>query len=69
MVCDIHSHGHGPAFFSATDDADDAHSTKISIVFGRLDQPDGPAVALRLCAGGMFLPLPRLPFSGDTDAD
>lgn len=69
MICDIHSHGHGPAFFSATDDIDDAHSTKISIVFGRLDQPDGPAVASRLCAGGMFLPLPRLPFSGDTDAD
>ncbi len=64
MVCDIHSHGTGPAFFSATDDVDDAHATKISIVFGRLDQPDGPTRASRLCAGGMFLPLPRSPFVG-----
>lgn len=67
MVCDIHSHGRGAAFFSATDDADDAHATKISLVFGRLDQPDGPVTASRLCAGGMFLPLPRSPFSGGTD--
>lgn len=69
MVCDIHSHGRGLAFFSATDDADDAHTTKISLVFGRLDQPDGPVMASRLCAGGMFLPLPRSPFAGDPDAD
>lgn len=68
IVCDIHSHGTGPAFFSATDDADDAHTTKISLVFGRLDQPDGPTRASRLCAGGMFLPLPRSPFAGDHHA-
>lgn len=67
MVCDIHSHGRGAAFFSATDDADDAHATKISLVFGRLDQPGGPVTASRLCAGGMFLPLPRSPFSGGPD--
>lgn len=69
VVCDIHSHGRGSAFFSATDDADDAHATKISLVFGRIDHPDGPNMASRLCAGGMFLPLPRAPFSGDYDAD
>lgn len=69
MVCDIHSHGRGAAFFSTTDDADDAHSTKISLVFGQLDQPGGPMMAARLCAGGMFLPLPRSPFSGGPDAD
>jgi PRTRC genetic system protein A len=68
MICDIHSHGTGPAFFSATDDADDRHATKISLVFGRLDQPDGPTRASRLCAGGMFLPLPRSPFAGDHHA-
>jgi PRTRC genetic system protein A len=68
IVCDIHSHGSGPAFFSATDDADDAFATKISLVFGRLDQPDDPDMALRLCADGMFLPLPRSPFSGDPHA-
>ena len=68
MICDIHSHGTGPASFSATDDADDAHATKISLVFGRLDQLDGPTRASRLCAGGMFLPLPRSPFAGDHHA-
>jgi PRTRC genetic system protein A len=46
LICDIHSHDTGPAFFSATDDADDAHSTKIAIVFGRLGQPGGPVMAL-----------------------
>lgn len=64
VICDIHSHGAGPAFFSAVDDADDAHATKISLVIGRLDQPEGPAIASRLCAGGMFLPMPRSPFAG-----
>ena len=62
LICDIHSHGHGAAFFSATDDADDAHATKIALVVGRLGHTDGPAFASRLCAGGMFLPLPRSPF-------
>ncbi|TXI80670.1 MAG: PRTRC system protein A [Cupriavidus sp.] len=68
IVCDIHSHGHGAAFFSATDDADDAHSTKISIVIGRLHHPQGPDVASRLCAGGMYLPMARSPFSGESHA-
>lgn len=68
MVCDIHSHGSGPAFFSATDDSDDAHATKISLVFGQLNQIDGPTRASQLCAGGMFLPLSRSPFAEDFDA-
>ncbi len=41
------------------------HATKISMVVGRLGHADGPTIASRLCAGGMFLPLPRSPFSGD----
>lgn len=68
IICDAHSHAAGPAFFSATDDADDAHATKIALVLGRLDQPDGPTMVSRLCAGGMFIPLPRSPFTGDRDA-
>lgn len=68
VVCDIHSHGNGRAFFSGTDDADDAHSTKISLVVGRLGHPDGAEIAARLCAAGMFLPLPRSPFSGEDNA-
>jgi PRTRC genetic system protein A len=68
VICDIHSHARGPAFFSATDDSDDAHATKIALVFGRLDHADGPVMASRLCAAGMFLPMPRSPFDGATDA-
>lgn len=68
VVCDIHSHGRASAFFSTTDDNDDAHATKISLVFGRLDDPAGPNMASRLCAGGMFLPIPRSPFAGDQHA-
>jgi len=68
VVCDIHSHGGGTAFFSSTDDADDAHSTKIALVVGRLGHPDGAEIAMRLCAGGMFLPMPRSPFDGEDDA-
>ena len=68
IICDAHSHAAGPAFFSATDDADDAHATKIALVLGRLDQPDGPTMVSRLCAGGMFIALPREPFMGDRDA-
>ena len=69
VVCDIHSHGRAAAFFSTTDDADDVHTTKIALVFGGLDHPEGPTVASRLCADGMFLPMPRSPFSGDNHAD
>lgn len=65
LVLDVHSHGAAPAFFSATDNTDDAHATKIAIVFGGLDDPAGPTSAARLCAGGMFLPMPRSPFAGD----
>ena len=68
LICDIHSHGTMPAFFSRTDDVDDAHATKIALVFGRLDAPDGPMMASRLCAAGMFLPIPRSPFAGDHHA-
>lgn len=68
VVCDLHSHGTGRAFFSATDNADDAHSTKLAMVLGNLGQPDNLSMAMRLCAGGMFLPLARNPFAGGPDA-
>lgn len=67
LVADLHSHGHGAAFFSGTDNADDAHSTKIALVVGRLEHAEGPTIAARLCAGGMFLPMPRSPFAGGRD--
>lgn len=57
LVLDMHSHGRAPAFFSATDDIDDASEVKFSLVFGSLDCPT-PTVAMRLCAQGVFLNQP-----------
>ena len=55
IICDIHSHGRLPAFFSATDDADDAGEVKYSAVVGELHS-DHPQCALRLCLpGGLFI--------------
>lgn len=56
LVVDLHSHGAHPAFFSATDDADDAGSVKICGVFGSLEQ-SVQTVAFRLCVLGVYLPI------------
>lgn len=53
---DLHTHGTAPAFFSATDDQDDAHDVKIAIVIGNLDRPI-PTIAARLCCLGVFIPV------------
>ncbi|WP_421847962.1 PRTRC system protein A [Novosphingobium sp.] len=62
VVVDMHSHGRGGAFFSATDNADDAHATKIAMVLGHVDQPENVQIVTRLCASGMFISLKRFPF-------
>lgn len=64
VICDLHSHGTMPAFFSATDDRDDTGSTKIAVVVGNLGHDSGPSIKARLCAHGMFLPMPAAPFVG-----
>ncbi|MFS2004643.1 PRTRC system protein A [Duganella sp. CT11-25] len=56
MVIDLHSHGNLHAFFSDTDDKDDAGSVKIAGVYGSLDK-DTPTVAFRLCALGLNIPI------------
>jgi PRTRC genetic system protein A len=56
LAIDLHSHGHHPAFFSATDDEDDRGAVKISAVFGNLDT-DKPTVAFRLCVLGLYIPI------------
>ena len=68
VVCDVHSHGEGSAFFSRTDDADDMHATKIAMVVGRLSAPEGPVWFARICADGYFEPLQRSPFEEVQDA-
>ncbi len=53
LAVDLHSHGMLPAFFSATDDADDTGEVKLAVVAGTLDRE--PTFATRLCLLGMFI--------------
>ncbi|HDV6329997.1 TPA: PRTRC system protein A [Burkholderia cenocepacia] len=59
LAFDLHSHGTGPAGFSATDDADDAGEVKIAGVIGGVGTAN-PSVAFRLCALGKMITL-RVP--------
>jgi PRTRC genetic system protein A len=56
VVLELHSHHRFPAFFSATDNADE-QALRLYGVLGRLDT-DRPQVALRVGAFGYFLPVP-----------
>ena len=57
MVIDLHSHGLTEAFFSRTDNKDDRGDVKIAGVVGNLNNTE-VAACFRLCANGMFVPLP-----------
>jgi PRTRC genetic system protein A len=59
LAIDLHSHGAGPAHFSAQDDLDDAGEVKIAGVIGGIGT-DTPSVAFRLCALGKVIML-RVP--------
>lgn len=59
LAFDLHSHGTGPAGFSATDDVDDAGEVKIAGVIGGVGTAN-PSVAFRLCALGKMITL-RVP--------
>jgi PRTRC genetic system protein A len=58
LAVDLHSHGAAAAFFSSTDDADDAGEVKIAAVVGSLADGAEPTWALRLCALGIYIDLP-----------
>lgn len=60
LAVDLHSHGAGPAFFSATDNQDDAGEVKISGVIGSLSHERGqlPTIEFRICALGITVPIP-----------
>ena len=58
LAVDLHSHPKMDAFFSSQDDADDAGEVKISGVVGHLGTGAAPEWAFRLCALGVYLPLP-----------
>lgn len=53
IVVDCHSHSHGRAFFSSTDDEDDQHALKYSFVVGHCNT-DNPSIASRLCVRGVL---------------
>lgn len=60
VAVDLHSHGAGPALFSAQDNQDDAGEVKISGVIGSLT-PEGyrlPTIEFRICALGITVPVP-----------
>lgn len=60
LIVDCHSHGSHPAFFSATDDADDFHDVKFAFVMGNCAAVT-PSMALRLCAKGIFETVEKIP--------
>lgn len=65
LAVDLHSHGGLGAFFSSTDDADDAGSFKVAGVIGHVDREE-PSASFRLCIGGMFV---NVPFHGFSACD
>lgn len=65
LVLDIHSHGHGRAFFSPTDDHDDMTDTKIALVLGDFNDASRPGSWTgRICASGTGWPLGACPLDG-----
>ncbi len=57
---DLHSHGRLPAFFSATDNADDRFDVKFALVVGNCGAAT-PSMVLRLCAKGILEDVERVP--------
>lgn len=53
LVLDCHSHARGQAFFSSTDNRDDAFDVKVSYVVGHCDRTE-KSTAMRLCLKGQF---------------
>ena len=69
IVADMHSHGDAPAFWSHTDDEDDRHHTRLSIVFGGFG-PHWPLgyYIVRLSAAARYFPVKHNPFEYDSRA-
>jgi PRTRC genetic system protein A len=70
LAVDLHTHGHGKAFWSRTDDADD-QGIKVAGVFGNLhaQQREKPSAAFRLVINGFFKRLVEHPWSNSTSSD
>lgn len=55
IICDLHTHGNMPAFWSATDNKDE-QGCQVYAVVGKLDSE--PEIRMRLGVYGTWLPLP-----------
>lgn len=55
LVVDMHSHGNGAAYFSATDDKCDAEGVYIAVVFGRCEGRTTQEVLARVTINGHFM--------------
>lgn len=67
LVLDVHTHGTGSAYFSATDNLDDMHEPAplfLSSVLGQLGEKQKPAAALRVVLNGRFFGSGYKPWSG-----
>lgn len=53
LFLDIHSHGHGPAFFSQVDDASDVHGIYISSALGHCESSSSMTAVSRLVVDSM----------------
>lgn len=62
VVCNWHSHGKSPAFFSKTDDASDNRGLYIASVFGHCTSPADITVTTRIVIDGYYIPIPWHPW-------
>lgn len=60
LVMDIHSHGHGAAFFSPKDNRDDAGAVKLAAVYGRAHREGEWVVRAELLGLRVQMPGPRV---------
>lgn len=65
VAVDLHTHGCGPAFWSAEDDRDDV-GIKVAGVFGRLDRSQ-PSACFRLVVNGLYQSLDSHPWQAPAE--
>ncbi len=65
LVFDVHTHGHGSAFFSRDDDASDREGgIYIAIVLGQCHTTASLTAKARIVVNGIFYPVPWIPLPG-----
>lgn len=62
VVCDFHSHGQHPAYFSTTDDVSDNFGVYFASVFGRCDDMNTMEMVTRIVIDGYHIDVPWHPW-------